>query len=362
MKGGFETEFNNRYILPSNAYKKPDEDAYKCCDKECNKNLILCKGNKKQHYFRHFAGSNCDRYKNQYLERKPTDNENHEEGKLQLKSWLEQGKNIKINQVCARCNEESLQCCTEPLTINSSFLLEKRSFNGDNPIIYDIAHLQQNNIIEAFEVYSTHLTNENNRPKNIKWYDIKADEINDISYSFIEDKEQIILTNIRFFKCENCIKIEKKELEDDIANELILTCKRQKQQEEDEIIERNKLEKERKRIDLENYQKAIIENIIKNKKMKSLNRKEEKQQEEADEYNKETLLINQRYKYYIEIYNILDNELINKLLEIININYQNINNIKDEYLHKYYKYITHHLNYNIMKMIKFIIYQENVKY
>jgi len=251
MKGGLETEFNNRYILPSNAYKKPNEDAYKCCDKKCNGNLILCKGNKKQHYFRHFAGSNCERYKNQCLEQKANDNENHEEAKLQLKSWLEQGKNIKINKVCGRCKKESFECYTEPLTINSSFILEKRSFNGDNPIIYDIAHLQQNNIIEAFEVYSTHLTNENNRPKNIKWYDIKANEINDISYSFIEDKEQITLTNIRFFKCKNCIKIEKKKIKDDIKEEFDLTCKRQKQQEENERI---RLEKQR--IRLEEYIKT----------------------------------------------------------------------------------------------------------
>lgn len=258
MKGAFETEFNNRYILPTNAYKKPNEDAYKCCDKKCNGNLILCKGNKKEHYFRHFSGSNCERYKNQCLEQKQNDNEKHEEAKLQLKSWLEQGKNIKINKVCARCKKESFECCTEPLTINSSFILEQRSFNGDNPIIYDIAHLQKNNIIEAFEIYSSHLTNENNRPNNIKWYDIKADEINDISYSIKEDKEQIILTNIRFFKCKNCIKIEKKKIKDDIKEEFDLNCKRQKQQEENERIELIKLEKQRIILEKQEENERII--------------------------------------------------------------------------------------------------------
>ena len=51
-------------------------------------------------------------------------------------------------------------------------------------------------------------------------------------------------------------------------------------------------------------------------------------------------------------------QLLNVLLEIIKNNNNKIKDVKDEYLHKYYIYITHHLNYDIFKMIKYIIYQD----
>jgi hypothetical protein len=40
---------------------------------------------------------------------------------------------------------------------------------------------------------------------------------------------------------------------------------------------------------------------------------------------------------------------------IIKNNNEKNKKIKDDYLHKYYIYITHHLNYDIFKMIKYII-------
>jgi len=56
--------------------------------------------------------------------------------------------------------------------------------------------------------------------------------------------------------------------------------------------------------------------------------------------------------------NYIKSYILNNLLEIIKNNYENIKNIKDNYLHKYYIFITYHLNYDINKMIKYIIYQE----
>ena len=72
----------------------------------------------------------------------------------------------------------------------------------------------------------------------------------------------------------------------------------------------------------------------------------------------EKTIIEQKYNNYIKEYNITDKELLNVLLEIIKNNNEKIKNVKDVYLHKYYIYITHHLNYDIFKMIKYIIYQE----
>ena len=69
-------------------------------------------------------------------------------------------------------------------------------------------------------------------------------------------------------------------------------------------------------------------------------------------------IIKQKYYYYIEEYKITDDELLNVLLNIIKNNNEKIINVKDVYLNKYYIYITHHLNYDIFKMINYIIYQE----
>ena len=69
-------------------------------------------------------------------------------------------------------------------------------------------------------------------------------------------------------------------------------------------------------------------------------------------------IIQQKYNYYIDEYKITDYELLNVLLNIIKNNNEKIKNVKDGYLHKYFIYITHHLNYDIFKMIKYIIYQE----
>jgi len=75
------------------------------------------------------------------------------------------------------------------------------------------------------------------------------------------------------------------------------------------------------------------------------------------------LNIEEKYNYYCKKHQITDIELLNDkfiniLLNDIKNNYEKIKNIKDEYLRKYYIYITHHLNYDIPKMIKYIIYQQ----
>jgi hypothetical protein len=106
------------------------------------------------------------------------------------------------------------------------------------------------------------------------------------------------------------------------------------------------------------------EQIIKDKeKLEERLRKENKQRkdkikEQLMKIKNDNDIIQQKYNYYIDEYKITDDELLNVLLNIIKNNNEKNKKIKDDYLHKYYIYITHHLNYDIFKMIKYIIYQE----
>ena len=108
------------------------------------------------------------------------------------------------------------------------------------------------------------------------------------------------------------------------------------------------------------------EQIIKDKKkLEERLRKEEKQRKYKIKeqimkikIKNDNDIIQQKYNYYIDEYKITDNELLYVLLNIIKNNNEKIKKIKDDYLHKYYIYITHYLNYDIFKMIKYIIYQE----
>ena len=108
------------------------------------------------------------------------------------------------------------------------------------------------------------------------------------------------------------------------------------------------------------------EQIIKDKKkLEERLRKEEKQRKDKIKeqimkikIKNDNDIIQQKYNYYIDEYKITDDELLYVLLNIIKNNNEKIKKIKDDYLHKYYIYIIHHLNYDIFKMIKYIIYQE----
>ena len=98
--------------------------------------------------------------------------------------------------------------------------------------------------------------------------------------------------------------------------------------------------------------------IKKNKEKQRKSKQTIRKIKEKEDNDNEIKIIEQKYNYYIKEYNITDEELLNVLLEIIKNNNNKIKDVKDEYLHKYYIYITHHLNYDIFKMIKYIIYQD----
>jgi hypothetical protein len=97
------------------------------------------------------------------------------------------------------------------------------------------------------------------------------------------------------------------------------------------------------------------EQLIKDKEMleKRLRKNKIKEQLMKIKIKNDNDIIQQKYYYYIEEYKITDDELLNVLLNIIKNNNEKIKNVKDDYI-----YITHHLNYDIFKMINYIIYQE----
>ena len=101
----------------------------------------------------------------------------------------------------------------------------------------------------------------------------------------------------------------------------------------------------------EEYRKKLIKKQIEKAKKRKEKEEREKKEIELEIYNQK-LIIQKKYKIYE------NDEFLNNLLEIIKNNYEKIKNIKDDYLHKYYVFITHHLNYDVNKMIKYITYME----
>ena len=215
-----------KYILPNHALKTKYKDAYKCC--ACYKSLILCKGNKNIHHFRHCKDTTCIRYDKPQLQSK---RRIHEEAKLQLQSWIEQERVIRIKRNCSCCKKDEYECYITPIKIDTKVELEQRYIFNDRNIFYDVAHLNnEKNIIEAFEIVDTHKTDEANRPEYIKWFEISASEIMEKAMEHFEDNYEIILNNERAFTCNKCvIKLIEKKIQDDIREEEI-RCMRKQQE------------------------------------------------------------------------------------------------------------------------------------
>ena len=237
MNGAYfyeDEDSTGKYILPKKATKSKYKEAFRCCD--CNESLVLCKGDKNVDYFRHCKDTTCIRYDKPHLQ---TKRRLHEEAKLQLKSWIQQERVIRIKRRCCCCKKQKYQCYTTMFDMLTKVKLEHRYNFDDRYIFYDVVHLTYNDeIIEAFEIVDTHKTEEENRPDNIKWYEVSADEIMKKAMEHFEDNYEIILNNERVYTCKECVmKANDKKIEDDILEEEI-RCKRQetilKKQQDDE--------------------------------------------------------------------------------------------------------------------------------
>lgn len=183
------------YVYPKIANKK---DKYKCPD--CNKDVILCQGEIRAHYFRHKTDSinPCYRYSN------PTETQIHKDAKSLLKNILERKNQISFIRNCCCCKKEEEYEIPE-ITETSEIYLEYRfDFNGQKQA--DVVYLDNKEILCLFEICNTHKTSSENRPE--PWFEINAETlikiVNDNYLSSIQ------IPCIRLEKCDECIEKEKK--------------------------------------------------------------------------------------------------------------------------------------------------------
>jgi len=231
-----------RYSIKSEKYKCP------CCDEI----LQLKKGNKRRHHWAHYSqDSKCQFYKsinNNNNNEKIHESLLHKECKSILQNILKSTKQINVYRCCAtkQC-DMSMNYRINPLDDNTQLVIEYNMTLNDRKIRPDLVKIESNKVIEIYEIFATHQTQEEDRPFNINWYEFKADEIyelyNDIKYkteSSIElnchrhtikcneciEKEQILLMKMGL---ENERKKKQKEEELKLKRTTCQTCKSKKQ-------------------------------------------------------------------------------------------------------------------------------------
>ena len=174
---GAINKHTREYVYPKIANKK---DEYIC--PECNKDLILVKGEVRVHHFRHKVDTKtpCNHYN------KPTETQIHKDAKILLKTLLERKIPISFIRKCCECYR-SFNMETLEIKDNSVIKLEHRfEFNG--PKIADVAWLNDDKLYCIFEICNTHKTRNENRPE--PWFEIDAETLitnaNDDSLTLLE--------------------------------------------------------------------------------------------------------------------------------------------------------------------------------
>ena len=111
----------------------------------CEKDVILVKGEKRVHHFRHKADSNpCNLYNH------PGESQIHKYAKLTLKHLIEE-KKIKFTRECVGCNEVC-EIIFPEIIEDSRITLEHRFTYKENLRIADVAHIINGEIKAIFEV------------------------------------------------------------------------------------------------------------------------------------------------------------------------------------------------------------------
>jgi hypothetical protein len=194
------------YVYPRVANKK---DEYICPD--CNKDLILCKGEFIRPYFRHKVDSinPCHHYSN------PSESQIHKDAKILLKNLLERKIPISFTRECCSCKiveEFDIPEMTETSTIRMEYGFQ---YNGSLQVA-DVAYLDNGEIFTLFEICHTHKTCSEKRPE--PWFEIDAENL--IRLANDDTLNSLQIPCIRCEKCEECtqrennkIKAHKDELE-----------------------------------------------------------------------------------------------------------------------------------------------------
>lgn len=182
----------NSYISPKYANKL---DTFKC--PECNKDIILCKGDVIKPYFRHKADIQPCKYYD-----KPNESQMHKDAKELLRYWLQNKYCVTVTRQCIHCSENEIFEIPE-IDESSIITLEHRfEYNGSK--VADVCYLDKGDIVCIFEIYHTHKTDSTNRPG--MWFEFHAENL--LNHP-ITDKN-INLTCMRKVKCEDCIEKENK--------------------------------------------------------------------------------------------------------------------------------------------------------
>jgi len=191
---GAINKHTREYVYPKIANKK---DEYIC--PECNKDLILVKGEVRVHHFRHKVDTKtpCNHYN------KPTETQIHKDAKILLKTLLERKIPISFIRNCCECAGRSIWKLPE-MNDTSIIKLEHRfEFNGTK--IADVAWINDDKLYCIFEICNTHKTRNENRPE--PWFEIDAETLitnaNDDSLTLLEVpciRRQIICSKCREIK------------------------------------------------------------------------------------------------------------------------------------------------------------------
>jgi hypothetical protein len=143
------------YVYPKVANKK---DEYICPD--CNKELILCKGEIRIPHFRHKVDSinPCHHYSN------PTESQIHKDAKILLQNLLQRKIPTSFIRECCSCKKMEEFEIPE-MTESSTVKLEYRFQYNRSLQVADIVYLDNGEIVTLFEIRYTHKTRSEKRPE-----------------------------------------------------------------------------------------------------------------------------------------------------------------------------------------------------
>jgi len=204
IKLGAIDKEEGKYINISYAKKS---HKYRC--PECEKDVILRKGEKNRKHFAHKRESGCEYYEH------PSESQIHKDGKMLIKMLFEKNQ-LDIYKECIECNEKSKIKMPEYIESNSveleySFkydMYNKRISDKGILKIADIAYLNEERIIWICEILNSHKTEEGDRPE--PWNEIDAKEL--LKKDIKEDEKVEIKCN-RKHTCEKCYEERYKRLD-----------------------------------------------------------------------------------------------------------------------------------------------------
>lgn len=193
---GAINKLTGEYVYPKIANKK---DEYSC--PECNRDLILCRGDVRVHHFRHKVATNpCHHYSS------PTETQIHKDAKLLMKTLLDKKIPVSFVRNCCCCkNNEEFEI---PETSETSDVRIEHRFEYHGPKVADVAYIENGEILCIFEICNTHKTRGENRPE--PWFEIDAETL--IRVANDDCLSQIQIPCIRCEKCEDCVEKENSDL------------------------------------------------------------------------------------------------------------------------------------------------------